>query len=275
MSTTTESTGSTPHSPGDEQAPAETKRRPTIQVINRAASLLDALTRNPQPVTLKIMSVETGLHPATAYRILASLTENGFTERDERGRYRLGVKFLQLSSRARVDMDIQREAKPVMEWLRDQTGETVNLAVREGNEIVYVERVASHKTIRADQVIGKRAPLHVTAVGKLMLGELGADFCTKYAKDTGLPALTEHTRTSLDQLEADLQKSQNVGYALDDEEAELGVGCVGVVVRDSGGNPIAGLSVSAPIDRRQAESWAPAVKIAGQRLSERLGYNLV
>ncbi len=255
----------------DEPAPAK-KKKPTIQVIDRAAALLDAVTSNPQPVTLKILAVESGLHPATAYRILASLTENGFTERDERGRYRLGIKFLQLSSRTRVDIDIQREAKPVMEWLRDQTGETVNLSVREGNELVYVERVASPKTIRADQIIGKRAPLHVTAVGKLMLGELGRDFYTRYAEDTGLPAFTERTKTTISQLESDVVRGRELGYALDDEEAELGVGCIGVMVRSSAGHPVAGLSVSAPVERRRVEEWIPAVRIAGQQLSERLGY---
>jgi len=267
----------TPASGADAPDPAATakapaKKKPTIQVIDRAASLLDAVTSNPQPVTLKILAVESGLHPATAYRILASLTENGFTERDERGRYRLGIKFLQLSSRARVDIDIQREAKPVMEWLRDQTGETVNLSVREGNELVYVERVSSPKTIRADQIIGKRAPLHVTAVGKLMLGELGRDFYTRYASDTGLPAFTEHTKTTFNQLESDVVRGRELGYALDDEEAELGVGCIGVMVRSSNGQPIAGLSVSAPINRRRVEEWIPAVRIAGRQLSERLGF---
>lgn len=250
-----------------------TNKRPTIQVINRATSLLEAITRNPPPVTLKILSAESGLHPATAYRILSSLSENGFTERDERGRYRLGVKFLQLSSRTRMDMDIQREALPVMEWLRDRTGETVNLAVREGNDLVYVERVASRHTIRAEQVIGKRAPLHVTAVGKVFMGELGGTFCREYANSTGLTPLTAKSRTDIGILEREIVNTVENGYALDDEEAEEGVGCIGVAVRDSSGTAVAGLSVSAPIERRQVKSWLPIVQQAGRQLSERLGYN--
>lgn len=251
-----------------------TTKRPTIQVINRATSLLEAITRNPPPVTLKILSAESGLHPATAYRILSSLSENGFTERDERGRYRLGVKFLQLSSRTRMDIDIQREARPVMEWLRDRTGETVNLAVREGNDLVYVERVASRHTVRADQVIGKRAPLHVTAVGKVLMAELGTAFCREYASKTGLPPLTANSKTDINTLERDIVTTVQNGFAVDNEEAEEGVGCIGVAVRDSSGTVVAGISVSAPIERRQLKSWSPIVQQAGRQLSERLGFSV-
>jgi len=171
-----------------------------------------------------------------------------------------------------MDIDIQREARPVMEWLRDRTGETVNLAVREGNDLVYVERVASRHTILADQVIGKRAPLHVTAVGKVLMAELGAGFCREYASSTGLPSLTPHSRTDLQTLEQDITLTRQNGFALDDEEAEEGVGCIGVAVRDSSGAAVAGLSVSAPIERRQVGNWSPIVLHAGQQLSERLGF---
>ncbi len=170
-------------------------------------------------------------------------------------------------------MDIQREALPVMEWLRDRTGETVNLAVREGNDLVYVERVASRHTIRAEQVIGKRAPLHVTAVGKVFMAELGGTFCREYANSTGLAPLTPKSRTDIDTLEREIVTTLENGYALDDEEAEEGVGCIGVAVRDSSGTAVAGLSVSAPIERRQLKSWLPMVQQAGRQLSERLGYN--
>jgi len=159
-----------------------------------------------------------------------------------------------------------------MEWLRDRTGETVNLAVREGNDLVYVERVASRHTILADQVIGKRAPLHVTAVGKVLMAELGAGFCREYATSTGLPSLTPHSRTDLKTLEQDITLTRQNGFALDDEEAEEGVGCIGVAVRDSSGAAVAGLSVSAPIERRQVGNWSPIVLHAGQQLSERLGF---
>jgi DNA-binding IclR family transcriptional regulator len=134
------------------------------------------------------------LHPSTAFRILASLIQHGFVARDETGLYLLGPHLLQLAAKVRVGLDVRAVARPEMEWLRDQVGETVNLTVRQGDEMVYVERVTPNRMMRVEQLIGSRAPLHVTAVGKLMLGEAGAAATRDYAKRTRLPAYTANTR---------------------------------------------------------------------------------
>jgi DNA-binding IclR family transcriptional regulator len=150
-------------------------------------------------------------------------------------------------------------------------GESVNLTLRDGDQVVYFERAIAQRMMRVEQVIGSRAPLHVTAVGKLMLGEAGALAIQDYARRTGLPALTRNTRADEGALLLDITACRQRGYALDDEEAELGVGCIGVLIRDVTGAAVAGLSVSAPIERRQAD-WIPLVQEAGRRISERLGY---
>ena len=167
--------------------------RSSIQVIDRTAMLLDAIASYDVPASLKILSADTGLHPSTAFRILGALTSVGFVERTVQGHYQLGRKLARLAQKVQRGSDIRREALPVMEALRDRVGETVNLSIRAGDEVVYVERKASQKMIRVEQVIGSRAPLHVTGVGKLMLGTLGEDFIRAYAERTGLPAYTEHT----------------------------------------------------------------------------------
>ena len=158
-----------------------------------------------------------------------------------------------------------------METLRDQVGETVNLTIRDRDEVVYVERVTSRKAIRVEQVIGSRAPLHVTAVGKLMLGEAGTAACHEYIQKSGLTEFTKNTLTDEQALLKEVNEAMQNGYALDNEEAEMGVGCIGVVVRDSTHAVVAGLSISAPIERRKPE-WVEYIKQAGQQLSERLGY---
>lgn len=242
-----------------------------IQVIDRMMKLLDVLARYDAPVSLKVLSVESGLHASTAFRILSAMLAHEFVDRDEHGHYRLGGRLLYLGGRIRAGIDLQREALPVMEWLRDQIGETVHLSVREGFEIIYIERVASHHTIRAEQVIGSRAHLHVTAVGKMILGDRGRDFCHRYAAQTGLPAYTDNTIVDAWQLIREVEANLANGYALDNEEAELGVGCIGCLVRDTTGVAIAGLSVSAPIERRSLK-WVPTVKKAASTLSRRLGY---
>lgn len=247
----------------------------SIQVIDRMAALLDALVGIEGGASLKILAAETGLHPSTAFRILAALGEHGFVDRDDAGsgRYRLGARFLQLAAHARTGLDVRAIAREEMERLRDRVGETVNLTVRQGDEMVYVERVSPNRMMRVEQHIGSRAPLHVTAVGKLMLGEAGTDAIADYVRRTGLPAYTPNTLADDAALRQAVALSHARGYALDDEEAELGVGCIGALIRDAGGQAVAGLSISAPMERRRLE-WAPWVQGAALRISAKLGYRV-
>jgi DNA-binding IclR family transcriptional regulator len=244
----------------------------SIQVIERLTRLLDVIAVHEDSVSLKILSAETGLHPSTAFRILSSLAGQGFVERTARGNYQLGVKLMQLGSRVHASVDIRKIALPLMEQLRDRLGETVNLTVREGDEVVYIERSLAKRMIRVEQVIGSRAPLHVTAVGKLLLGDQGEAACRSYAKRSKLPAYTKNTRTKITGLLQDCIAAAKRGYALDNEEAELGVGCIGALIHDAGGHVVAGLSVSAPIERRRDE-WIAQVMETGAQISKQLGYH--
>lgn len=163
----------------------------SIQVIDRAVQLLDAIAAAGVPATLKILSAETGLHPSTAHRILNVLAAHGLAGRGDGGAWHLGTRLRELGSRVAVQADLRAEARPIMEALRDTLGETVNLTVPEGDEVVYIDRVISNRMMRVEQVIGSRAPLHVTAVGKLMLGESGDAAIDAYTGRTGLPAYTD------------------------------------------------------------------------------------
>lgn len=243
---------------------------PSIQVIDRAARLLDAAAAAGGRATLKALAAETGLHPSTAHRILGALAEAGLVERDGAG-YVLGARLRALGARVPRGVDLRAEAIDGMRALCARLGETVNLTVREGDEVVYIERVSPHRMMRVEQVIGSRAPLHVTAVGKLMLGDLGDAFVRAYARRTGLPALTPRTITALGRLLGQTKGAVRDGYAVDAGEAEEGVGCIGVPVRGEGGAMVAGLSVSFPLERRRDE-WVAAVRAAGRRISERLGH---
>ena len=246
-------------------------KTPSIQVIDRMAQLLNIIARYDDAVSLKILSAESGLHPSTTYRILDSLANHQYIERDEAGYYRLGIKLLHLGSRVHQGVSLRQQAEPIMKKLRDELGETINLTIRENDEVVYVERVTSSQMMRVEQIIGSRAPLHVTAVGKLMLAEAGEQECRNYAARTGLPAYTKNTITDIETLVKKTMQAKRNGYACDNEEAEKGVGCIGVLIYDSTGKVAAGLSLSAPIERRK-EEWVPIVMEAGERLSESLGY---
>ncbi len=241
----------------------------SIQVIDRSVSLLDAISQHDKPISLKILSADTGLHPSTAFRILGALIEAGFVEKDSAGHYLLGKKLVRLAAKVKRGVDLREQAIDIMESLRDAIGETVNLTVREGDEVVYIERVTPNRMMRVEQVIGSRAPLHVTAVGKLMLAELGEHFIHAYCERSGLKSYTSHTVSTEKDLLNLVHQASRQGFAYDNEEAEEGVGCIGVLITDRTKSVVAGLSISAPIERRK-EEWVTLVKDAGRKISERL-----
>ncbi|MCB1757380.1 MAG: IclR family transcriptional regulator [Gammaproteobacteria bacterium] len=242
-----------------------------IQSIDRAAELLNAIARYPEPVSLKVLSAETGFHSSTAFRILASLIQNRFVEKDSAGNYRLGIRLLQLGVRLHSNIDLRSLALPILEELRDRLNESVNLTIREGDEVVYIEKATPNRMMHVQQLVGSRAPLHVTAVGKLILGVAGEAAIEGYAKRTNLPAYTRHTINSVERLKQECLDAVENGYALDNEEAEIDVGCIGVLIYDNTGTAVAGLSVSSPIDRRRDE-WIEVLIEAGRKLSTQLGY---
>ena len=249
----------------------ETNKTYRIQSIDRAAELLNTIARYPEPVSLKVLSAETGLHNSTTYRILASLIQNQFVEKNLSGNYRLGLRLLQLGVRLHSNIDLRSLALPVLEGLRDKLNESVNLTIREGDEVVYIEKATPNRMMHVQQLVGSRAPLHVTAVGKLMLGVAGDDAVEGYSQRTNLPTYTRNTINSIERLKSECAQAVKQGYALDNEEAEIDVGCIGVLIYDNTNTAVAGLSVSAPIERRR-DTWVQVVIEAGEGLSTQLGY---
>lgn len=245
----------------------------SIQVIDRMSQLLDAIARYPRSVSLKVLAAETGLHSSTAFRILHALVMNGFVMRDDTGKYQLGNKLLRLGSRVHAKTDLREVARPIMERLRDEIGESVNLTVREGDEVVYIDKATPNRMMHVQQLVGSRAPLHVTAVGKMMLALGGEEECRGYAERTNLPAYTRNTLNTLAKLNDEAVRLRQQGFAYDNEEAEIGVGCIGVLIYDALGSIAAGLSISAPIERRK-EAWVAVVIDAGKEISAQLGYKL-
>jgi DNA-binding IclR family transcriptional regulator len=249
-----------------------TQTKSSIQVIDRMMNLIESLVRHPSPANLKQLAVETGLHPSTAHRILAVMVENRLVDRIEPGTYRLGIRLLELGNLVRMRLNVRQEALPHMQALHDNIRETVNLSVRQGDEVVYVERVSSSgQMMRVVQAVGSRAPLHATAVGKVFLAEDGGDAAGAYGQRAGLPRLTEHTLADAAILGNELEQIRLQGYAMDREEAEKGVSCIAAGIRDDEGRLVAGLSVSAPSDRLDT-AWAARVRDAAEQVSRAMGY---
>lgn len=244
----------------------------SIQVIARMMHLLDALARHSAPVNLKLLAAETHLHPSTAHRILNVMVQHRMVDRIEPGTYRLGMRLLELGTLVRSRISIRQEALPFMQELHQQLGETVNLSIRHDDEVVYIERTsAGNQMMRVVQIIGARAPLHITAVGKIFLAADGPDKCHEYARRTGLPKFTDNTLTDQAHLLREIEHARQHGYAFDNEEAEKGVSCVGAGIYADDGRVVAGLSVSAPSERFD-KTWAAQVKQTAGRISRAIGH---
>lgn len=245
---------------------------PTVQVLERMFTLLDILASHEEPVSLKDIAVQAGLHPSTTHRILNDLTLGRFVERPETGSYRLGMRLLELGNLVKTRLSVRDAALLPMRELHKLIQQPVNLSVRQGDEIVYVERAYSERSgMQVVRAIGGRAPLHLTSVGKLFLSADDIQKVRAYAARTGLAGQTRNSVTQLPKLEAELAQARLTGIARDNEELELGVRCMAVGIRDDHGKLIAGLSISAPADRLD-EQWLPKLKATAASISEAMGY---
>lgn len=248
------------------------QQTPTIQVLERAFALLDTLAAQPEPVALKEISERTGLHPSTAHRILNDLAIGRLVDRPQAGSYRLGMRLLELGNLVKARLDVRDAAIGPMRELHRLTHQPVNLSVRQGDEIVYIERTYSERSgMQVVRAVGGRAPLHLTSVGKLFLAHDEPSRVRAYAVRTGLTGHTRNSITDIARLERELATVRATGVARDDEELELGVRCMASGIYDDQGKLLAGLSVSAPSDRLE-ESWIERVKATAGQISAALGY---
>ena len=252
--------------------PATGSDKTSIQVIERMMMLLDVLADHPDPVSLKDLSSATGLHPSTAHRILNDMVAKRFVDRTDPGSYRLGMRLLELGNIVKSRLNVREAALPWMQALHRKTQQTVNLSVRQGDEIVYIDRAFSERSgMQVVRAIGGRAPLHLTSTGKLFLSVDDAKAVRAYATRTGLAGHNKNSITDLAKLERELSLVRARGYARDNEELELGVRCMAAGIRDDSGRLVAGLSISAPVDRLRDE-WLDDLISTATSISDVLGY---
>jgi len=246
--------------------------RTAIQVIARMVSLLDALAAQPDPVSLKELSGRTGLHPSTAHRILNDLVTARLVDRAEPGAYQLGIRLLELGNLVKTRLNVRDAALGPMRELHRATGQPVNLSIRQGDEIVYIERAVSERSgMQVVRAVGGRAPLHLTSVGKLFLAVDDNRNVRTYAARTGLAGHTRNSITDPARLERELSLVRARGYARDNEELELGVRCIAAAIRDDSGKVVAGLSISAPAEFVQ-DDWIDQLCHTAAEISAAMGY---
>ena len=246
--------------------------KPSVQVLERMFTLIDVLASREEAISLKEISEKTGLHPSTTHRILNDLTIGRFVDRPESGSYRLGMRLLELGNLVKARLSVRDAALTPMRNLHKLIQQPVNLSMRQGDEIVYVERAYSERSgMQVVRAIGGRAPLHLTSTGKLFLALDDPQRVRAYATRTGLAGHTRNSITQLPILERELAKARQYGIARDNEELELGVRCMAAGVYDDQGKLVAGLSISAPADRLD-EGWLPKLQATANEISLALGH---
>ncbi|MFC4584640.1 IclR family transcriptional regulator [Sphaerisporangium corydalis] len=219
----------------------------TVQSVDRALDVLEALADHGGEAGLSEIAARTGLPYGTIHRLLRSLLTRGYVRQESDRRYALGSALVRLGGVAERMVGVW--AQPYLEKMVALSGETANLAVLEGDFVVYVAQAASPRRLRMFAEVGRRVLPHSTAVGKVLLAER-SDAAAILSR-TGLPRRTEHTITSVEAMLAELATVRAQGYAMDFGEEELGVHCLAVPVHD-GARVIASMSISGPVERIEA-----------------------
>lgn len=249
----------------------------TVQSVDRALSILELLGEYPNGLGLISISKELSLPKSTAHRLVHSLISRGFVyQNNENERYNLSLKVAKLSLGIIENIDIRKKARPFIEELSTNTNEIVHLCILDGHEVVYIDKVESNRTMRMYSQIGKRALLHCTGVGKMILSDLKDSEINDIINQTGLPRFTENTITTKVALLNEIQLIRSRGYSLDREEHESGIYCISAPIYDYTGKVIAGFSVSGPTDRMKKgiefNHYKDHILETSRQISELMGY---
>lgn len=221
----------------------------SVQALDRALSLLDVLAKG-DGISLSDLSQRADLAPSSAYRLLRTLVARGYVEFSERDqRWAIGVAAFRTGMAFQRRYSIASVGRGIMSDLVQASGETANIAILEGGEIVFVAQVESHEPIRAFFRSGERRAAHASGIGKALLAEMPRKAVERLMATGGLERFTERTLTDPAALLADLDRTHVRGWSLDDEERNVGMRCIAAAVFNEFGDPVAGLSVSGPVAR--------------------------
>lgn len=253
----------------------ESKSAP-VGVVGKVLRILEALDASPTGLQLREIAKQTSVNKSTAYRFVAHLQSAGYLLRDDAGAYVVGPKLARLGAGIAYHATLRKISRPVAVALSNATKETVNLAVLDGHEVLYLDVIESSHSFRMASQPGMHRPVNCTALGKALLAFLPAEH-----RDEILPMLTferatPRTITSLARLKKELIHVVQQGYAMDDQETDLGARCVAAPILDERGSVAAAISVSGPItriSRDRIRAYALATKKAARAISSQLGHS--
>ena len=246
----------------------------TLQSLDRALGVLIAIARAGR-MTLTDLSNAVGVPTATTHRILMTLQKRGFVAFDEeRQDWLIGIEAFRTGSSFLKQKDLVEISRPIMQMLMERTGETANLAVPQGAQVVFIGQVETNHPIRAFFPPSTRTAMHASGIGKAILAELSADKAQKLIGSSGLERFTTNTHSSPESLFADLSEIRRRGWSFDREERHDGMSCVASAILDEYGTPVAGVSISGPSIRFQEfriQEFGFAVADAAAEITQRTG----
>ncbi len=247
-----------------------------IQAIERAVAILGAFSAEEPELGVSELAARLGLHKSTVHRFVVNLEAAGFLERTRTtARYRLGLRIFELGGLVLKQMNLWEEALPYLEGLVSESGETGHLAVLAGGEAVYIEKVEARRSLRIPSAIGRGYPAHATSLGKVLLANLDdAGAVDDLIAERGLAKFAPNTITDPDRLRTELQEVRERGYAVDDEEYEEGLRCIGAPIVGHTGQVVAAIGMGGPVTRvtpERVEELGSLVMEAADGLSRRMG----
>nr|WP_306365062.1 IclR family transcriptional regulator [Nocardia sp. CC227C] len=231
-----------------------------VQSVERAFALLETMADQGGMMGLSQLAEVSGLPLPTIHRLVRTLVDLGYLHQDPSRQYVLGPKLIKLGeSSARM---LSSQARPHLARLVDELGESANMAMLDGDRIVYVAQVPSRHSVRMFTEVGRRVLPHCTAVGKVILAGMPPERVRELLQRTGMPRYTDHTVTDAREFTRQLEHAAETGYAMDDGEQEVGVRCVAVAVPEAPAR--LAVSISGPAGRMSDELVARAVPLLAQ-----------
>jgi IclR family KDG regulon transcriptional repressor len=248
-----------------------TEKIPGTAAFSKFVAVLQIIADAPRPLTMAALCERAPLPRSTVYRIVAALRAEGFVSGREQ--FTLGARLISLASRSWTKSDLRAAAHEELVRLRDETGETVHLAVPSAMEMIYIDKLESLQNVRMTSRIGTGVTLHASSVGKAYLARLPDDEQTRLLQQINYVQFTSHTITRAEDLAAELKETRERGHSVDEEETETDIHCLGAAICDRTGRPVGCISISVPkfrFDRTARRTYPKLVSDCADRIAERL-----
>lgn len=245
----------------------------SLKSLTKVSRVLDCFDTAHRSLTLAEICARTGYPRSTTHRLLAAMREVGFIEQErERDAYRLGLRLFQLGNTVLANLELNREGRAIVDALHRLTGRAVHLAVFDGFRAVVIQRTEAEPMLSNTMV--ENSPVHCTSVGKAILAHQSEETIARVI-EAGLERFTESTFTEPDAFRAELERTRQRGYSIDDGEHQPGLRCIGAPIRNQAGNVFAGISVSSPawqLSMTEVDELSQVVIYHANLISQRLGY---